>query len=194
MGEFTTLYDFGAEVGDEWEIKVGTQTIPVHVDAAQTVTYKSQEYKMLSISDPDDIFTGDIICGIGHLTSFFPEKLMNKGYRVEGIRCFWQDGELIYQNGDQDCDEIYEQHHLGVDEIDNENGFVIYPNPTNDVLFVKTCHSASLQSEYRITNIMGQTLMIGEITSENQMIDVSSLTKGIYFITINNESQKFVIK
>ena len=149
---------------------------------------------MLSVSDPDDIFTGDIICGIGHLTSFFPEKLMNKGYRVEGIRCFWQDGELIYQNGDQDCDEIYEQHHLGVDEIDNENGFVIYPNPSNDVIFVKTCRSASLQSEYRVTNLMGQTIIIGEITSENQMIDVSSLTKGIYFITINNESQKFVIK
>ena len=198
LGEFTTLYDFGAEVGDEWEIKVGTQTIPVHVDAAQTVTYKSQEYKMLSISDPDDIFTGDIICGIGHLTSFFPEKLMNKGYRVENIRCFWQDGELVYQNGDQDCDEIYEQHHLGVDEIDSENNFAVYPNPSHDVLYVL---SDNINSEYRITNIMGQTLMTGNITSENQMIDVSSLPKGIYFITLTNKTpnnvvstQKFVIK
>ena len=149
---------------------------------------------MLSISDPDDIFTGDIICGIGHLTSFFPEKLMTKGYRVENIRCFWQDGELIYQNGDQDCDEIYEQHHYGIDEFDNENGLIIYPNPSHDVLFVKTCHGASLQSEYRITNTMGQTLMIGEIISENQMIAVSSLPKGIYFITVNNASKIFVIK
>ena len=198
LGEFTTLYDFGAEVGDEWEIKVGTQTIPVHVDAAQTVTYKSQEYKMLSISDPDDIFTGDIICGIGHLTSFFPEKLMTKGYRVENIRCFWQDGELVYQNGDQDCDEIYEQHHLDVDEIDAENGFTIYPNPSHDVLFVL---SESINSEYRITNIIGQTLMTGEIISDNQKIDVSSLSEGIYFITLTNKTpnyvvstQKFVIK
>lgn len=191
LGEFTTLYDFGAEVGDEWEIKVGTQTIQVHVDAAQTVTYKSQEYKMLSISDPDDIFTGDIICGIGHLTSFFPEKLMNKGYRVENIRCFWQDGELVYQNGDQDCDEIYEQHHLGVDEIDAENEFVIYPNPSYNVLYVL---SDNINSEYRVTNLMGQTLMIGEITSENHMIAVSSLPKGIYFITVNNASKIFVIK
>jgi hypothetical protein len=191
LGEFTTLYDFSAEVGDEWEIKVGTQTIPVHVDAAQTVTYKSQEYKMLSISDPDDIFTGDIICGIGHLTSFFPEKLMTKGYRVENIRCFWQDGELIYQNGDQDCDEIYEQHHLGVDEIDSENNFAVYPNPSHDVLYVL---SDNINSEYRVTNLMGQTIMIGEITSENQMIAVSSLPKGIYFITVNNASKIFVIK
>lgn len=191
LNEFTTLYDFGAEEGDEWEIKVGTQTIPVHVDAAQTVTYKSQEYKMLSISDPDDIFTGDIICGIGHLTSFFPEKLMTKGYRVEGIRCFWQDGNLVYQNGDLDCDEIYEQHHFGIDEFDNESGLIIYPNPSHDVLYVL---SKNINLEYRIINLMGQTLIVGEIISENQQINVSSLPKGIYFITVNNASQKFVIK
>ena len=144
---------------------------------------------MLSISDPDDIFTGDVICGIGHLTSFFPEKLMNKGYRVENIRCFWQDGELVYQNGDQDCDEIYEQHHLGVDEIDAENGFVIYPNPSHDVLYVL---SDNIYSEYRITNLMGQTLIVGEIISENQQINVSSLPVGMYFITIGSRTTKFL--
>ena len=189
LGEFTTLYDFSAEVGDEWEIKVGTQTIQVHVDAAQTVTYKSQEYKMLSISDPDDIFTGDIICGIGHLTSFFPEKLMTKGYRVENIRCFWQDGELVYQNGDQDCDEIYEQHHLGVDEIDSENNFAVYPNPSYNVLYVL---SDNINSEYRITNTMGQTMMSGKIASDNQQIDVSSLPEGMYFVTIGSSTTKFL--
>lgn len=191
LGEFTTLYDFGAEVGNEWEIKVGTQTIPVHVDAAQTVTYKSQEYKMLSISDPDDIFTGDIICGIGHLTSFFPEKLMTKGYRVENIRCFWQDGELVYHNGDQDCDEIYEQHHMDVNETDIEKGFVVYPNPTDGILYILSEHT---DAEYRIVNIMGQTMLTGRIDSESQQIDVSSLSDGLYYITIDNASRIIVIK
>lgn len=193
LGEFTTLYDFGAEEGDDWEIKVGTQTIPVHVDAAQTVIFKSQEYKMLSISDPDDIFTGDILCGIGHLTSFFPEKLMNKDtdFRVEGIRCFWQDGELVFQNGDQDCDEIYEQHHMGVNETDIEKGFVVYPNPTDGILYILSENS---DTEYRIVNIMGQTLMIGKIDGESQQIDVSSLPNGLYYISINNASRIIVIK
>ena len=166
----------------------------MHVDAVEPYDYEGQTLKLLRVSDANDIFSGEIVCGIGHLTSFFPERLMSKGYRIEGIRCFWQDGELVYQNGDQDCDEIYEQHHYGIDEFDNENGLIIYPNPSHDVLFVKTCHGASLQSEYRITNIMGQTLMTGEITSENQQIDVSSLTNGIYFITFAGETQKFVVK
>ncbi len=194
LGEFTTLYDFEAEEGDEWEIKVGIESITMHVDAVEQYEYEGRQFKLLRVSDDADIFSGDIVCGIGHLTSFFPEKLMNKdaGYRVENIRCYWQDGELVYQNGNQDCDEIYEQHHLSVDEIETETGFAIYPNPSHDVLFVKTCHGASLQSEYRITNTMGQTLMIGEITSENHQIDVSSLPEGMYFITIDSSTTKFL--
>ncbi|MBR4837015.1 MAG: leucine-rich repeat domain-containing protein [Bacteroidales bacterium] len=194
LGEFTTLYDFGADEGDEWEIKVGNESITMHVDAVEPYDYEGQTLKLLRVSDANDIFSGEIVCGIGHLTSFFPEKLMTKGYRVENIRCFWQDGELVYQNGDQDCDEIYEQHHLGVDEIENEYGFVIYPNPSHDVLFVKTCHGASLQSDYRITNMIGQTIMTGKITSENQQIDISELTEGIYFIKIGDAIMKFLKK
>ena len=75
-----------------------------------------------------------------------------------------------------------------------ENGFVVYPNPSYDVLFVKTCHGASLQSEYHITNLMGQTIMSGKIASENQQIDVSSLTEGIYFIKIGDVIMKFLKK
>ena len=88
-------------------------------------------------------------------------------------------------------DDIWVNDTTNVEEIENENGFVVYPNPSHDVLFVL---SESINSEYRITNIMGQTIMTGNITSENQMIDVSSLSNGIYFITFAGETQKFVVK
>ena len=196
LGEFTTLYDFGAEEGDEWEIKVGEESITMHVDAVEQYDYEGRMLKMLRVSDANDIFSGEIVCGIGHLTSFFPEKLMVKGYRVEGIRCFWQDGTLVYQNGDLDCDEVYEQHHFGIDEIENENGFVVYPNPASDVITINMCpvKTRFIASQYRITNIMGQTFMTGEITSENHQIDVSALTEGMYFITIGGSTTKFLKK
>ena len=75
-----------------------------------------------------------------------------------------------------------------------ENGFVVYPNPSHDILFVETCHGASLQSEYHITNLMGQTIMSGKIASENQQIDVSELSEGIYFIKIGEVTMKFLKK
>jgi hypothetical protein len=41
---------------------------------------------------------------------------------------------------------------------------------------------------------MGQTLLTGKITDENQQIDVSSLPQGMYFITFAGETRKFVVR
>ena len=202
LGEFTVLYDYEAEEGDEWEIKVGTESLMMHVDAVQMVTYKSQTYRILSVSDPNDLFSGDIVCGIGHLTSFFPERLMDNGdgIRVEGMRCYWSDSKLVFKYGDEDCDAIYDELH-GIEEGGPSTGsgaagtLTVYPNPTNGVLFVETRRATSLQNQtYRITNLMGQTLLTGQITAEPQQIDVSALPKGMYFITFAGETRKFVVR
>ncbi len=200
LEEFTVLYDFGAEEGDTWVTKVGTETLIMHVDAVETVEYEGKTYRMLRVSDADDIFSGDIVCGIGHLTSFFPERLMNNrdGIRVEGLRCYWIEDELVFKPGDEDCDAVISELH-GVEEDGPSTGsgtaFTVYPNPANGVLFVETLRATSLPDQtYHITNLMGQTLLTGHITAENQQIDVSSLPKGMYFITFAGETRKFVAR
>lgn len=71
----------------------------------------------------------------------------------------------------------------------------IYPNPANDILFVETEHAPSLPDQsYRITNLMGQTLLSGNITAENQQIDIEELPAGMYFITFAGETRKFVVR
>lgn len=196
---FTVLYDYEAEVGDYWEIVVGTRTIDMHVDAVEEIEYEGRVWRMLRVSDPEDLFSGNIVCGIGHLTSFFPEKLLGDGdrMRVEGMRCYWNEGELVFKYGDEDCDAIYSEVH-GVEEDGLSTGSValtVYPNPTNHVLFVETRLIASLPDQtYRITNLMGQTLLTGQITVENQHINVSSLPQGMYFISVGDVTRKFVVR
>ena len=76
-----------------------------------------------------------------------------------------------------------------------ENQFNVYPNPTDGVLFIETHERASLLTQtYCITNLMGQTILEGNITAETQQIDVEALPKGMYFITVAGETQKFVIR
>ena len=138
LEEFTVLYDFGAHEGDTWVTKVGTETLTMHVDAEEIVEYEGRFYRMLHVSDTDDIFSGDIVCGIGHLTSFFPERLMDNGdgIRVEGLRCYWIEDELVFKPGDEDCDAIYDELH-GIEEDGPSTGsgaLTVYPNPTNGVL------------------------------------------------------------
>ena len=194
--EFTVLYDYAAEVGDEWEIKLGTESI--HVDSVGVFNYEGTMSKLIHISDINSVFDGDIVVCYGHLTSFFPEKMMrhNADFTVNGLRCYWVGDALLYHNGDEDCDAIYSELH-SVDENGPSTGsgtFVVYPNPANGVLFVQTQNFASLpdQTAYRITNLMGQTLLQGHISSETQQIDIANLPVGMYFISVGETTQKFV--
>ena len=77
---------------------------------------------------------------------------------------------------------------------DNETASIsVYPNPANNVLFVETVHAPSLPDQtYRITNIMGQTLLQGSINAEIQQINIASLPAGLYFLSVGNTTQKFV--
>ena len=187
---FTLLYDFSAEEGDEWEIKVGLETIVIRVYEMETYMIDGIPYKRMTIGDVGNLFSGTLISTIGHLTSFFPENLMTrgKGYRVEGMRCYWLNGDLMLKLGEKDCDEIYNQYHFGLDETDDA-AFAVYPNPATGVLYVET---SLTEQTYRITNLMGQTLLQGKITTETQQIDISNLSTGMYFFNVGEQTVKFV--
>ena len=209
--QYTVLYDFAAQVGDSWEIEVGSQSLIMQVDAVGSYDYDGNTYRMLRVSDEENLFSGNIVCGIGHLTSFFPEILMSneKGYRVEGLRCCWDASELVFKLGDKDCEEVYERYHNGVDETIVETGFSVYPNPTTGLLHVipntvipsipksrnpeipNNETSTTSLATYRITNLLGQTLLTGILTASP--LDVSSLSNGIYFLKIDNFSIKFIV-
>lgn len=197
LEEFTTLYDYATETGDEWEIKVGTESIWVHVDDVENFEYEGKTYRKLSVSDAGNVFSGDIVAGFGHMTSFFPERLMNRNanFTVNGLRCYWVEDALLYHNGDEDCDAIYNEIH-DVDENGPSTGsgaLTVYPNPAEGVLFVRT-HAMRPYEEYRITNLMGQTLLSGCINAENQQIDISALPVGMYFVSVGEQTVKFVVR
>jgi hypothetical protein len=199
LEEFTTLYDLTAEAGDEWTIKVGTESITMHVDSIGYYEYNGLNYRTLHVSDENNLFIGDIVCSFGHMTSFFPERLMNRSanFIVNGLRCYWEEEVLLYHNGNEDCDAIYSQIHDGVNETTEDAAFAVYPNPTNGVLFVETQNFASLPGQtatYRITNVLGQTVLSGNINAETQPINIKELPSGMYFITVDEQTVKFVVK
>ena len=61
---------------------------------------------------------------------------------------------------------------------------------------VETWRATSLQAEqqYRIANLIGQTLMQGTIHGESQQININKLPAGMYFLSVGNIMQKFVVK
>ena len=103
-------------------------------------------------------------------------------YTQEGI---WRNGCFTVNNAQsgQYAIAVIDKTLWGVNE-DNELERVVYPNPSHGIIMVPS-------GEYRITNLSGQTVKTD--IAHNQ-INVSELPAGIYFITINGKTQKFVIQ
>jgi poly(3-hydroxybutyrate) depolymerase len=59
----------------------------------------------------------------------------------------------------------------------------VHPNPANDILNIKVDTSLS-GADYEIYDNIGRSLFAGKIKSENTSIDISLLSKGIYYLSI----------
>ena len=191
--EFTVLYDFGANVGDEWTITAGNNSVTVHVDEVGYLVKDARWFKAMIISDVNDVFSGTVVCGIGHLTSFFPEQLLeNKGeFDVDGIRCYWNDDILLYKEDDTDCDAVYNQWH-SVDETIAGNGFVVYPNPAKDIISISLSDNMECQS-VAIYSIDGRLLISQNDNFET--INIANITPGLYLIKVRiSDGKEFTEK
>lgn len=81
----------------------------------------------------------------------------------------------------------------GIQSAEN-NLFSLYPNPanTNVTLFI----NEGIAKQATITDALGKTMFTASLISNNQTIDVSALSAGIYYISIETEDgssiQKFI--
>ena len=67
--------------------------------------------------------------------------------------------------------------------------FRVYPNPTDGWITI-----VGRDGDYRISNMLGQLLMSGAVFGEYHQLDVSRLPAGLYFITLGDVTQKFVVR
>jgi len=77
--------------------------------------------------------------------------------------------------------------------LSNENlkvlQFFVYPNPVKNILVVKSTKPITKVVFY---DVLGKKLL--SINQDFQQMDVSSLSKGVYFVTITTEKGKMVRK
>jgi hypothetical protein len=78
----------------------------------------------------------------------------------------------------------------GIDEINN-NGINIFPNPASTLVTIETLKSGLT---YQLVNSTGEVVMNGILESSHKQIDISNLSKGIYFLNIENKRVLKVIK
>lgn len=79
----------------------------------------------------------------------------------------------------------YRTSTTGINETGNIRGVTIYPNPSNNLINVNLSNP-NMDYTIEVYSILGQQLLK---TSDNTVIDISDLTRGIYILTIKQENK-----
>ncbi len=87
---------------------------------------------------------------------------------------------------DLDAIGVIHQKAVGINEINSESIFSIYPNPSSDYITIRSTELITY-NQLSIFNLVGIQLMQIDIISNQQIIDVSKLESGIYIVQISSE-------
>jgi arabinogalactan endo-1,4-beta-galactosidase len=74
---------------------------------------------------------------------------------------------------------------LGVEKKNIDNGLVLYPNPVSSILSFKNTNGVTIKS-LQITDILGKTVYSKENALNQNTIDVSNLSSGIYILSVQS--------
>lgn len=88
--------------------------------------------------------------------------------------------------------ELYNPTTAGINEINTSNITAMYPNPANSVLNIEV-KDISTPLNVQIVNVLGAIVATQKLNTGNNTVDVSNLTRGVYFISIaNGGAVKFI--
>ncbi len=71
---------------------------------------------------------------------------------------------------------------------------LVYPNPTTAFIQLSGLTEEQLNSKAEIRDLSGKRLLEFDILELNPTLDVSELTKGVYLLTVNQKTMKFVLE
>ncbi|MFT5250546.1 MAG: hypothetical protein ACJAUV_001020 [Flavobacteriales bacterium] len=106
-------------------------------------------------------------------------------------------GEVITNTGTDGTNDLTQGFHqtnwnfVGVEDFAPNYEVIIFPNPTEDVLNIRT--SSFENVTYTLYDAQGKLVLQDILSAEQTPIQVSQLAPGSYSLTLNNESQNLKI-
>lgn len=102
-------------------------------------------------------------------------------------------GEVVTETGTDGTTDLTQGFHqtnwnfLGVEDFTPNYEAIIFPNPTEDVLNIRTSSFENVM--YTLYDAQGKLVMHNILNGEQTPIQVSQLAPGSYSLTLHNESQ-----
>ena len=98
--------------------------------------------------------------------------------------------DCLYQGMTFDLSELFEDWNTPENPVQTATHMTIFPNPATDQLNVTLSRNANIS----IYNLTGQMVQNVEGHIGGNVIDLSGMNSGIYFINADGKTQKFIVK
>jgi hypothetical protein len=186
-------YDFSLEVGDTLPNYLG-HAVPYPdylITVVENITYEKmrngEERKVWHLLTLPSDYRESWIEGMGSdFGVIFPliSELVGASY---SLLCYHENKELVYFNSPWGT--CYVDNFEGINTYDNQ--VIIYPNPTQNILYIKTIESMSI-SDISLIGMQGQ--IVRQYEPKIQQLDVSDISSGLYFIKFTTNSGEIIQK
>ena len=80
---------------------------------------------------------------------------------------------------------------VGVNELDNELNLTVFPNPTDNVLNIRT---DKVGGDVKIFDLLGNVVWQGRMNTKQTSVDISSLSAGVYAVEMTHDGQRLTSK
>jgi hypothetical protein len=198
LNQLDTLYDFSLNVGDsvlfdlygmfpEWLQVVNVDSVQISGDYYRRL--KFAEPTMNAFDELNEIWIEGIGSIHGPLFPNFPVKFSQEMPDSMLVTCTFSNNQQVWQH--QSYPSCYVNIVLSVDQLEPLD-FKIYPNPFTDRIHIE--NFGLHQYELTLLNSLGQTVKRTQVNGDNQIIDLTELKAGIYFLSINNGLNAKTIK
>jgi hypothetical protein len=153
------------------------------------------DYISCNYTDPEEIEAVELYQSFYFELPFDTNSTPKNPFTYEWVDSGLPVEDLIITNPDGDW-LLYRRAYLSTPTFEKSN-FIIYPNPSKNILNIKNSNIAISDTYIGIYNIQGNLMKFENniATKSNFTLNVSHLKSGLYFLTIeNNEGFKQILK
>ncbi len=202
--EFQLLYNFNLKKGDSYVIcpspEYPNDSIVVHIDSIREETVhvhllRVQYVHTESISHADRPNSWQMGWGnkaviyetIGSLNYFMPQETGWNDVFFSHLCQYIGDGIYYKRDPDENCDTV-----SGIFDAEMSGRLIISPNPASGQIRLRY-EQGTLQS-LQVFNAVGQEVLRQNLEGSEQVVNISSLAKGVYFLKIGTDRATVVRK